>query len=194
MSDTDLTALFDMIEGIGTAMFTTRRVSGDLVTRPMQTQPREQAALAGGSDLWFVTDVTSEKLLELEFDPHVNLGYFRDKTKEWVSVSGRARISRDREAIRRVYQPDWKAWFGNEGPGFDGGPEDPRIALVLVDVHDATFFKTDVSRPVMLLKVVRSALVGGGPPRLGDVHHVTEREIQRAPHSEQPVIPQPRSR
>jgi general stress protein 26 len=189
MSDTDLTTLFDMIEGIGTAMFTTRRETGDLVTRPMQTQPRAHAALAGGGDLWFVTDVTSEKLLELEFDPHVNLGYFKDSTKEWVSVSGLALISRDREAIRRVYQPDWKAWFGNDGPGLDGGPDDPRISLVIVDVTAATFFKTDVSRPVMMLKVVRAALLGDGPPQVGAVHHVTEREIRSAPHSGQPVVP-----
>jgi general stress protein 26 len=41
-------------------------------------------------------DEKLRKLDEIRNDPHVNLGYFKDRTKEWVSVSGRARIVEDR--------------------------------------------------------------------------------------------------
>src|SRR5690606_35271733 len=44
--------LYDLIEGIEIAMFTTRRPDGRLVSRPMATQERRPDA-----DLWFVTDV-----------------------------------------------------------------------------------------------------------------------------------------
>jgi len=93
--------LYDLIEGIEIAMFTTRRPDGQLVSRPMATQTQ-----AEGTDLWFVTDVESNKLDELEFDPHVNLAYYKDRTREWVSVSGMATISQDRQAIRELYQKD----------------------------------------------------------------------------------------
>ena len=33
----------------------------------------------------------------------------------WVSVSGIARVSRDRQKIHELYVPDWKAWFAEEG-------------------------------------------------------------------------------
>ena len=37
---------------------------------------------------------------------------------EWISVSGLATVSRDRQKIRELYAPDWKAWFPEEGdPG-----------------------------------------------------------------------------
>src|ERR687890_955872 len=83
--------LYDLIEGIEIAMFTTRRPDGHLVSRPMATQTQ-----AEGADIWFVTDIESNKLDELDFDPNVNLAYYRDGSREWVSVSGTAMVSQDR--------------------------------------------------------------------------------------------------
>ena len=153
--------LYDLIDGIEIAMFTTRRPDGRLVSRPMATQTQ-----AEGSDLWFVTNIESHKLDELEFDPQVNLAYYRDRTREWVSVSGIATVSQDRRAIRELYRKDWKAWFGDEGGERDGGPDDPRLALILVDVQSVTYLKVDKPRPVVLFEVAR-AMVTGTPPGSG---------------------------
>src|ERR1700754_109442 len=87
--------LYKLIDGIETAMFTTRKADGSLVSRAMQTQRR-----TSGIDLWFMSNWHSEKLDEIATDPHVNLSYYRDRTRDWVSVSGRAIISRDRDLIR----------------------------------------------------------------------------------------------
>src|SRR5690606_41860500 len=73
----------------------TRRSDGTLVARPMATQER-----LPGADLWFVTDISTHKIDELEQDPHVNVSYYRDRTREWVSVSGTARVSQDRKSTR----------------------------------------------------------------------------------------------
>jgi general stress protein 26 len=153
-----LDELYALIDGIEICMFTTRRPDGHLVSRPMATQTQ-----AEGSDLWFVTDVESHKLDELESDPHVNLAYYRDRTKEWVSVSGTAIVSQDRKAIRELYRPDWKAWFGDEGGDRDGGPDDPRLALILVDVHSVTYLKVDKPRPVVLFEVLKGMVTGQAP-------------------------------
>src|SRR3954462_5595118 len=82
--------LYTLIDGIETAMVTTRRADGHLVSRPMQTQRR-----TSGTDLWFMTNAESEKFEELVKDPHVNVAYYNNRTREWVSVSGRAVLSRD---------------------------------------------------------------------------------------------------
>jgi general stress protein 26 len=164
--------LYDLIEGIEIAMFTTRRPDGHLVSRPMATQTQ-----AEGSDLWFVTDIESQKLDELEFDPHVNLAYYRDGTREWVSVSGTATISRDRRAIHDLYRPDWKVWFGDEGGERDGGPDDPRLALIPVDVESVTYLKLDKPRPVVLFEVA-TGLVTGSRPDIGEMRQVSGAEIR----------------
>src|SRR5678816_406860 len=84
-----------LIDGIETAMFTTRRADGHLVSRPMATQKR-----IAGADLWFVTNTDTHKLDEIKLDPNVNCSYYNSRTREWVSVSGVAHVSRDRHKIR----------------------------------------------------------------------------------------------
>jgi general stress protein 26 len=170
--DKKLKELYDLIDGIEIAMFTTRRPDGRLVSRPMATQTQ-----AEGTDLYFVTDIESHKLAELDFDANVNLAYYRDRTREWVSVSGTATVSQDRRAIRELYQPDWKAWFGDEGGVRDGGPDDPRLALILVDVHAVSFLKQDKPRPVVLFELVKG-MVTGNRPDLGEVKRVDEAELR----------------
>ena len=165
--------LYDLIEGIEIAMFTTRRPDGRLVSRPMATQTQ-----AEGADLWFVTDIESHKLDELDFDSNVNLAYYRDGTREWVSVSGTATVSQDRRAIHELYQPDWKAWFGDEGGERDGGPDDPRLALIMVEVSSVTYLKVDKPKPLVLFEVVKGMLTGT-PPDVGEQRDLSGQEVRR---------------
>jgi general stress protein 26 len=164
--------LYDLIDGIEVAMFTTRRADGQLVSRPMQTQERES-----GVDLWFMTNVETHKLDDLMADPHVNLAYYKDRSREWVSVSGIATVSTDRDLVRELYKPDWKAWLGDEGGQRDGSANDPRIALILVDAQSVTYMKVTKPRPVVLFEVAK-AMVTGSPPDVGSIRNVTERELR----------------
>ena len=165
--------LYDLIDGIEVAMFTTRRADGQLVSRPMQTQEREN-----GVDLWFMTNVETHKLDDLMADPHVNLAYYKDKSREWVSVSGIATVSTDRDLVRELYKADWRAWLGDEGGERDGSENDPRIALILVDAQSVTYMKVTKPRPVVLFEVAK-AMVTGSPPDVGNIRNVTERELHR---------------
>ena len=164
--------LYELIGDMEIAMMTTRRPDGMLVSRPMATQKREPVA-----DLWFVTDVESHKIDELRDDPHVNLGYYNQKTYEWVSVSGTAVISQDRGKIRELYQPDWKAWFNDEGGTRDGGPDDPRLALILVEAHSVSYMKTKYSRPRVLFEIARGILTGTDPG-IGREEHLSAEELR----------------
>lgn len=163
--------LYALVDGIEIAMFTTRRPDGHLVSRPMATQQHTE-----GTDFWFVTDIDTHKMDELETDPHVNLAFYKDRTREWVSVSGTARISRDRAKIHELYAPDWRAWFGDEGGERDGGPDDPRIALILVEAHSVVYQKSDRPQPLVLFELVKG-IVTGQPPKTGDLRYMGEGEL-----------------
>jgi general stress protein 26 len=152
-------------------MMTTRRADGHLVSRPMQTQDRNELA-----DLWFVTDVDTHKLDELARDPHVNLAYYNPKSREWVSVSGVVRVTQDRDLIRRLYDRSWKVWFPDEGPGRDGGPDDPRIAVLAVDSTSVTYMKVDKPKPLVLYEVAKGYLTGKQPD-IGKTERVREGEL-----------------
>ncbi|HEX8208861.1 MAG TPA: pyridoxamine 5'-phosphate oxidase family protein [Longimicrobium sp.] len=166
-----LAELYRLIEGIEIAMFTTRRADGHLVSRPMAAQGQ-----AEGADLWFATDVESHKLDELETDPHVNVSFYRDRTREWVSVSARARLVRDRAKIHELYKPDWRAWFGDEGGERDGGPDDPRIVLIAVDADSVVYMVNNTPRPVVLFEVVKG-IVTGSEPNIGETRTLSGQEM-----------------
>ena len=162
----DLAKLYEHIDDIEIAMMTTRRVDGHLQSRAMATQKR-----AEGADLWFVTMEATAKLADLAADPHICLSYYKDRTREWISVSGIASISRDRQKIHELYAPDWKLWFGQEGDPRHGTPDDPRMVLIGVDVHAAAFLEVNKPKPVVLFELVRG-WVTGEAPELGEMHHV----------------------
>ena len=170
--------LYKLIEGIDIAMFTTRRPDGSLVSRPMSTQ-----AVRAGTDLWFVTDISSHKLTELATDPNVNLAYYNSKSREYVSVAGTAIITQDKTLIHELYKPDWKAWFGDEGGNRDGGPDDPRLALIMVEAHSVEYLTVNKPRPIVLFEVMK-AMVTGTPPKVGDLRTLTERELHSTPTRE----------
>ena len=162
----DLDKFYEMVEDIEIAMMTTRRPDGHLESRAMANQKR-----APGADLWFVTSKETCKVEELEEEPHVNLAYYKDRTREWVSVSGTAKISQDRETIRKLYAPDWKGWFARGDDPKAGTEDDPRIVLIGVDVASAVYFEVDKPQPVVLFELVKGWITGK-PAELGETHRV----------------------
>jgi len=162
----ELKLLYDMIDDLETAMMTTRRPDGHLVSRAMANQKH-----AAGADLWFVTRNDTHKLDELEDDPHVNLAYYKDRTREWVSVSGIATLSQDRDTIAQLFSEDWKAWFGKEGDPRHGTPDDPRLVLIGVEVHSAVFLEVDKPQPVVLYEMVKG-WIQGKEPDIGKMHKI----------------------
>lgn len=165
MSD-DLQKLYSMIDDIEIAMLTTRRADGHLVSRAMATQKR-----AAGADLWFVTTADAAKVRDIATDSHINLAYYKDRTREWISVAGLAKTSSDRAKIAELYEPDWKMWFSEDGDPRHGTPDDPRIMLIGVDVHSAVFLEVNKPQPVILFELVKG-FVTGHEPQLGEMHKI----------------------
>ena len=169
----ELDTFYKLIDDIDIAMMTTRRPDGHLESRAMANQKR-----AAGADLWFVAADGTTKIRDLQADPHVNLSYYKNRTREWISVSGLARLSRDREKVRELYAPDWKMWFANEGDPRHGTPDDPRMILIGVHIHAAVFLELDKPQPVVLYEMIKGWLTGTEPD-LGEMHRIEEPHASR---------------
>jgi general stress protein 26 len=163
---TEIEKLYELIDDIDTAMMTTRRADGHLRSRAMANQKR-----AAGADLWFVCRQGSAKLADLAQDPHLNLTYYKDGSREWVSVSGLATVTRDRAKIRELYAADWKMWFGEEGDSLHGTPDDPRIVLIGVEIHGAEFLEVNKPTPVVLYELAKGWLTST-EPEIGKMHTI----------------------
>ena len=113
----------------------------------------------------------ADKLNDLAADPHVNLAYYKDRTREWVSVAGIAKVSRDRAIIRQLYAPDWKIWFAEQGDPRHGTPDDPRMVLIGVDVHSAVYLEVNKPQPVVLFEIAKGWITGT-EPEIGEMNTV----------------------
>ncbi|MGV3710541.1 MAG: pyridoxamine 5'-phosphate oxidase family protein [Gemmatimonas sp.] len=150
-----------LVDDFDMGMLVTIAEDGAIVSRVMASQKRRPDV-----DMWFVSTIEDEKIDEIRANPEVNISYVNTSSRDWISVSGTAVVNTDRATIREHYQPDWKAWFPDEGGDRNGGPDDPRIALIEVDAHRVTYFKNTDSKPVALFKVLR-AMATGNPPDFG---------------------------
>ena len=162
----ELEKLYDHIDDIEIAMMTTRRPDGHLQSRAMATQKR-----AEGADLWFVTLEGAQKLRDIAAIRTSTCRTDKDRNREWVSVSGLASITRDRHRSTELYAADWKAWFPDEGDRRHGTADDPRMVLIGVDVHAASFLEINKPQPIVLYEVVKGFLTGAAP-QVGEMHHI----------------------
>src|SRR5688572_11191056 len=115
--------LASLIKDINFAMLTTVCPDGSLRSRPMATQ--RDAGFVG--ELWFFTDQNTAKVYEIENDRHVNVSYADPAKNHYVSVSGRARLVKDRAKAKELWNPFYKSWFPK-------GLDDPNLALLRVTV------------------------------------------------------------
>lgn len=140
--------LASLIKDIRFAMLTTVCPDGTLRSRPMATQREKFDGV-----LWFFTDAESAKVHEIEDDRHVNVSYADPDKNNYVSVSGRASLVRDRATMKRLWNPFYKAWFPK-------GLDDPRVALLRVTVEQAEFWDSPNSKLVQLGGFLKAALTG----------------------------------
>lgn len=137
-----------MIHGIEIAMLTTAMPGGELRSRPMATQ---QAEFDG--TLWFFCDAESAKVYEVRRENHVNVSYAEPSSNRYVSVSGRASVTRDREKARQLWSPINKAWFPN-------GPDDPSLALLKIEVDQAEYWDAPASTMTHIIGFAKAVLTG----------------------------------
>lgn len=152
--DDGLRTLACLVERIGIAMLVTRTPEGRSVSRPVAT-----AGFEGGT-LWFFASAASDKVAQVKADPRVNLAYASPALNSYVSISGHARVRRDRRRIRAL-------WTAAQRVYFPGGPEDPDLTLIHVQVQTAEYWDGPATRVGQALRFVLAAATGNAD-RTGD--------------------------
>ena len=143
--------LYERIKHHKTAMLTTVTAEGYIHSRPMMTQGREP-----GADVWFVSDLDTEKIAEIRAHPRVGVIYYRDADNAYVSLSGEARIETDKAAIRAKWKDAWKVWFPE-------GPDQTNLCLIKVDVHEAEYWEPRGSKLYVMFDMARAYVQGDRP-------------------------------
>ena len=145
------------IADVRIAMLTTAG-DGELVSRPMASLARP-----GDGCIYFVTRMDA-KVGEIGRSAPVNLAYADTKTNLYVSVSGAAQTSQDREKLRELWSLWVEAWLPE-------GPDGQDVALVTVTPTHAKIWDGTSSALIYAGKVLK-AVATQRPPDGGTVAEV----------------------
>ncbi len=151
--------LWSLIKDVGYAMLVTED-GGHLRGRPMVAN---QSNFNG--TLWFYTRAGAHKVDEVQGDSRVCVTYAEPAKQNYVSLSGRARILRDKAQIASHWSEGLRTWFPK-------GKDDPDIAILEVDVDMAEYWDAPNSTMVHAYGYVK-AVVTGTPPKPGGHEKVT---------------------
>jgi general stress protein 26 len=124
----------DLVKDIPFAMFTTVTAGGWLRSRPMVA-----AENAFDGSLWFFTRTSSAVAQEIAGNAAVNVTYVSAPEDRFVSVSGTAAVVRDVERAGTMWSPAYNQWFA-------GGPGDPELSLIRIDVARVEFWDRKAGR------------------------------------------------
>ena len=148
---------WDLMKKIGFAMLVTR--DGDkLRARPIS------AYLARDENMiYFLTGARHHKDEEIARNPQVNLSFADAGSQTYVSLTGTAAVSNDRNKIRDLFTTTAKAWWDSA--------EDPNIRLLKITPDDAEFW--DSPGTVVSYVKMAAAAVTGTRPDIGDNRKVS---------------------
>lgn len=143
--------VFELIRDCRIAMMATRGGYGSMHARPMAVNHTEFDGV-----LWFLTDLDSEKVKDIEADDEVLLAYADTSKQNYVSVTGRGEIVRDRATLEKLWWEGARTWFPK-------GVQDPNLAAIRVTVQMAEYWDAPSSTMVYAYGYLKAVATGERP-------------------------------
>ncbi|MGZ5170351.1 MAG: pyridoxamine 5'-phosphate oxidase family protein [Burkholderiales bacterium] len=154
-SQEDYAKVHELVGEIKVAMMTTMD-DGIMRSRPLQTLRFDAEGV-----LWFFTSQSSPKVTEAQAEGwEVNLSYAHPGKHHYVSISGRAELTRDRDQMKALWTKWVEVWFPK-------GIDDPDLALLRVQMEQAEYWDAPGSA-IGRLYALTKALSTGDKSALGE--------------------------
>jgi len=141
--------LRDVVKKTDTCFFCTEKATGESNgNRPMSVRQVDDAG-----NLWFLSADDSHKNREIGADPTVTLFFQGSEHSDFLSLQGRASISRDPAKIEDLWSPLVKTWFTK-------GKADPRITVIRVEPTVGYYWDNKHGNAVAGIKMMIGAAIG----------------------------------
>ncbi|MDQ3110378.1 MAG: pyridoxamine 5'-phosphate oxidase family protein [Bacteroidota bacterium] len=130
-----------MAEKIRSCMFCTGVDSLPFETRPMST-----LKVNDGGCFWFFSSIDSNKNFEIVEDSQVQLIYTDPSDDNYMSVYGRAEISKEPQKIEELWNDLAKTWFKK-------GKDDPGLTVICVRPEQVQFWDAKRGKMILLMNM-----------------------------------------
>jgi general stress protein 26 len=143
------------IEHTRIAFFATLSEANGFRARPLTTQKVEAE-----SRLWFFIARDSDLAHEVATNPRVLVTYTNEDDAFYAALTGTARVVVDAERARAMWSALNEAWF-------PGGPDDPSLAMVRVDVDHGETWEPTTNKMIQFLSIAAAAVTHSAPKNEG---------------------------
>lgn len=151
----DRKGIWKHIEDTRFAFFTTLSEGNGLRARPLTTQKVENE-----DTIWFFIARDSELARDVAANPRTLVTYSNAEDGFYASIAGSARVMVDPDKSRKMWSKLNEAWF-------PGGPDDPNLALLQVDVERGETWEPTTNKMVQFLSIATSAITHTPPSKEG---------------------------
>lgn len=138
----------ELVQHQSVCHFATALQSPPAVTRPMSVQK-----VCDQGNFWFLSSADSNKNSQIITDPRVQLYFSNTDKYEFLTVYGKATITRDRDKIDELWNDIAKAWFPQ-------GKNDPNVTVIKLAPEQGFYWDTKDGKIVSMIKILISAATG----------------------------------
>ena len=147
----DRKGIWKHIEDTRIAFFTTVSEDHGLRARPLTTQ-----RVDGETTVWFFIARDSDLARDVESNSRALLTFCNQGDSFYASLSGAARVMVYPVQARQMWSKLNEAWF-------PGGPEDPNLALLRVDVEHGEMWEPSTNKLMQFLSIAAAAVTHTKP-------------------------------
>ncbi|MEO8849000.1 MAG: pyridoxamine 5'-phosphate oxidase family protein [Casimicrobiaceae bacterium] len=137
--------------------FTTLSEDNGLRARPLTTQKVEAE-----KTVWFFIANDGQLAADVRANPRALLTYSNAGDSFYASMSGSAQVLVDPARARDMWSKLNEAWF-------PGGPDDPNLALLRVDVTHGESWEPSTNKMLQFLSIATAAMTHT-PPKMEGAH------------------------
>ncbi|MEO0392130.1 MAG: pyridoxamine 5'-phosphate oxidase family protein [Pseudomonadota bacterium] len=133
--------LWDLVEKNNICMMVTKEPSGAMRGRPMHAIIERDAR-----EIWFFTRLDQDKKSEVA-DGDVCLSFSDPDSSDYVSISGRATVTQDRDRVEEYWSRFVDAWFPE-------GKDSDVVGLIRVAVDKGEYWDGESSSIISVVKML----------------------------------------
>ncbi|MNK27387.1 General stress protein 26 [compost metagenome] len=140
--------LTELVDKIDIGMVITRNKGDELHIVPISRQEVDEQG-----NIWMLISSESNIHQNLLENKRIDIAYSHVGDYNFISVSGKATISRDQERIDKYWNKLMDAWF-------EKGKDDPHIRVLKVETSDAHYWDNKSNKLITFFKVAANAITG----------------------------------